>query len=130
MLLRLTPEQIGNLNGYIYTVARNALTQEFTKRDLERKALETIFREYPQLLMGSEPPPSDEIILFQQRLTVVNESLDLLTDKEKLVFEQRRAGQTLAQIAEMTGMALSTVSTHLQRALTKIRDNSPPDTQE
>lgn len=130
MLLYPAPRQIDNMKGYAYRVALNALNREFKKRPLEKKALRTRLHEYPQLLMGTQPPSPEVTLLLQQKLKLVSVALEKLTDKEKLVFDHWNAGETLAHISEITDMAPSTVGTHLQRALAKIRENNPPDPQE
>jgi RNA polymerase sigma-70 factor (ECF subfamily) len=70
---------------------------------------------------------SESSLIAQQQLALVWETVATLTERQRTVFLLRFVEELeLADIAEVTGLPLSTVKTHLYRALAAIRERHLP----
>jgi len=115
---------IADLEGYLYTAARNRSLER-----LRRHGLEGRWRERQSTaLAGAPSPPTPEQELDARELgAAIQRALDALSPRQRDVILLQWRGASHQEIAATLGMALKTVSVHVNRALEAFREALGPD---
>ena len=110
-------DDIQNLDAWLYTLARNHLTDHYRKLATEKKYQETVWNHMER--------HSNVVLLeiYKKELEKeIEELLDSLSPRQKEVYIlSRRNGLTLDEIAERLKISPNTAKNHLVQALKVVR---------
>lgn len=105
----------GSERAWLFTIARNLLTDRLRRDDAERRALE---RSGPP---GHEAEPDPALDRVELRELLRGALAELAADEQDLLALRYGAGLSIAEIAELGGDRAGTVESRLYRALRKLR---------
>jgi|ERR1700722_3816607 len=112
----LLPE-VANLDGYIFTIARNRTLNYLRKAASDRRLL----RELQELAMPQQNNVEERATATDYDL-LLRDALSLLSPQRRLVFQlSRDGGLNHEQIAEQLHLSRNTVKNHMVEALRFIR---------
>ncbi|MEQ9443451.1 MAG: RNA polymerase sigma-70 factor [Cyclobacteriaceae bacterium] len=107
----------GNVQAYIYTIAKNVLMDEFKKR-IKQKAAEN----YQVYLLQPENETQNRVE-FNETNQLFRITLNKLPEMRRIVFElSRYQGMSNKEIAQKLGISVKTVETHMTLALNNLRE--------
>jgi len=113
-------ENVDNVEGYIFTIARH-----ITIRHLRKAATDADFLRELEGYMHTEPHQSN----IENKLAVadfdklLNEALDQLSPQRRKVYElSRKQGLTMDEIASLLNLSRNTIKNHLVEALSQVRN--------
>lgn len=101
---------------WLFTVATN-LVRDGARKSTRRARLLSIFRPGPQ-----DPPPADQVVERRERIESVRRALDLLRPRDRQLLLLREEGFTYEEMAQVVGVAPSSVGTLLARALKRFSE--------
>ncbi len=115
------------VSTWLFTIANNLIRDHLRTKKFQfwRRAAETATDvvEMASFLPSSESSPEDRL-LARERARLVGEALEQLSTNQRRVFALRFSEDLdPAEIAQVTGMHVNTVKTHLHRAVKAIRAN-------
>jgi RNA polymerase sigma factor (sigma-70 family) len=120
-------EEIGQLSGWLYKVARNKITDKYRKKKTE--AIEDFSFinddgefEWMNMMLESDENPEIELLreIFWEELTI---ALDELPEKQKKVFIMNELEDiSLQEIADMEGENLKTIISRKMYAVKRLRE--------
>jgi RNA polymerase sigma factor (sigma-70 family) len=105
----------GNERAWLFTIARNLLTDRLRRTDAERRALERSGPSTPE----AEPDPALDRVELREVLRAA--MAELAPEEQDLLALRYGAGLSIAEIAELGGDRAGTVESRLYRALRKLR---------
>ncbi len=82
--------------------------------------LEPNRKEYFISLKKSQEKVGENILVLAKEIDAVNKRIICLSASQKKVLKLRKAGKTIDEIANLLGMKINTVKTHLERGLKKL----------
>ncbi|WP_276482774.1 RNA polymerase sigma factor [Paraflavitalea pollutisoli] len=107
-----------NFTSFLFIVARNHIFDELRKQLREQP-----FVEHLTAWFAESPFQADQRLLYQESQTLLQKSLDQLSDQQRQVYLlTRESGWTQDEIAQHLGVSKNTVKTHMSRALAAIRE--------
>ncbi|WP_258103454.1 RNA polymerase sigma factor [Marinoscillum sp. MHG1-6] len=107
----------GNIQSYIYSIAKNTILDEFRRR-IKQKAAEE-----HQLHLLQPVNSTQNDVIFNELKDLIRTQLEQMPDKRRLVLEMSRfEGLTNKQIAHKMGISVKTVESHLTLALQTFRE--------
>lgn len=117
-------DQVGNLDGWIFSVLMNAARDRRRRRRLRRTdSLPTEERMHPS---ASEPPPH-RIAAGRETVERLRHAIQQLPDAEREVFLLRQnADLTFRALADSLGIPEGTAKTRMRTALRRLRDAIDP----
>ena len=105
-------------SAWLFTIAHNTAMDDLRKRKNENNFTTLDEVNYNQ----SSNNPDDEIIV-KETLEIINNSINILSQKQKTVFLLRQHGNlTFKEIAETTKESINTVISHMHYAVKKIKN--------
>lgn len=108
---------IENMDAWLYTLARNHLTDHYRKLATEKKYQESVWQHMER--------PSNTVLLeiYKKELEVeIEDLLDSLSPRQKEVYIlSRRQGKSLDEIAQQLNISPNTAKNHLVQALKVVR---------
>lgn len=105
-------KESGNIQSYIYTIAKNVVIDEY-KRQVKRKAAEDY-----QIHLMNPSNDTERRVEYNELKSTIGKILEKLPEKRRMVFEMSRfEGKKNREIAEEMGISIKTVETHLTLAL-------------
>ncbi len=117
-LSRETLPEINNIEAWIVTLAKNCCFNHLKKKALEMKMKAAVARNEVQ-----EVDNVAEYIFYKDRLSVLNDAMQILSPQQRLIFRlNREDGLKNEEIAHQLNIAPNTVKTHMVTALRKIRE--------
>jgi len=108
---------IENLDGYIFTMARNKSLNYLRRANQDEKLMQ-------ELISRMKPfsTETDETIAFKEGEKLLNEALELISPQRRLVYQlSRTQGMSYDEIAQHLNLSRNTVKNHLVSALSFIR---------
>jgi len=121
-------DSIQQMNAWLYSVARNRITDKYRKRkesSLDNLGIEDEdgFFEFSSLLANDDITPYEETEQQQYRELILD-AVDTLPAAQKEVFVLHEFEQlTLEEIAAKTGVPIKTVISRKRYAIQKLREN-------
>ena len=110
-------EPKGNIQGYIYMIAKNVILDEFKKR-IKRRAAENY-----QLHLLQSTNNTQEKVAYNELKEMIAKILVTMPEKRRLVFELSRfKGLSNKEIANEMGIAVKTVEAHLTQAIQNFKE--------
>lgn len=107
-----------NFESYLFTLCRNHAINALKKTMRDLKQIQTL----EELLINQVEAPEDDV--YQKRLSVLDESIDLLTPRQKEIYLLHRHQRlTYQEIANRLGIGKESVKSHLQQAMKSILRN-------
>ena len=107
-----------NVKNFIFIVARNHIYNELRKKSHEEAFSENIIRHFAE-----KSDTALEQLIHKEARQVLNEAVSQLPEQQRLVYQlSREQGLSQQEIASRLQISLSTVKTHMSRALSAIRD--------
>lgn len=114
------------ITAYLYGAARNRALNYLAHRRIERAHEQRALRE--QAMAPVATPPADESLVRRQTAAAVQEAIDQLPERARLVVTLRWQHQLRhAEIAEVMGISVKGVENQLSRALEMLRRHLGPD---
>ncbi|PIF00909.1 MAG: RNA polymerase sigma-70 factor [Maribacter sp.] len=109
-----------SLKNYLFKSVYHIFVNEFRKKRKEEDILEKIH--YETLQKSIE----DEELSIRKRLEWINKEIDILPPKSKEIFVMhKKRGLSYLEIAQILGISVNTVESHIGRALKRIRNRTP-----
>lgn len=106
---------IENFKSYLFVVSRNQAINAFRKTMRELRQLRELEKMAEETRREAEPE------FLETRLSVIDESINRLTPRQKEIYLlHRHEGLTYQQIAERLGIGKESVKTHLKLAVKTI----------
>jgi RNA polymerase sigma factor (sigma-70 family) len=105
----------GRLLHYLTIIIRNKII-DLRRRNMRRESILTA--EDPALVAPNELTQLE----VNEQLELIREAIKKLSDRERLVFEHRIAGETLRQTAESMGCSVGTVAMLAHKAQQHLKD--------
>lgn len=108
----------GSIRAWLMTVAQNHVASYARRKRVEARGMKTVARELPA---GYGATPEDLAISAEQ-LARLRSGLDELTDEDRLTLNLYFVhGLKYAEMAELLGLNINTLSARLRRAKEKLR---------
>jgi len=103
-------------SSWLFTIAHNVAMDSIRKKKISNNFIE--FNENSEFNNNN---PHEELIT-KERMEIINNSIENLSEKQKSVFLLRQHGDlTFKEIAEATNQPLNTVISHMHYAVKKIK---------
>jgi RNA polymerase sigma-70 factor (ECF subfamily) len=109
-------EAIESPRGWLFRAAHNLALNELKRRKTRR-----LFASNSGHSEADQTENAEQRLIRQQTTARLRDALGALSPRERLCLHLRAEGLRLAEIAETTGVGLSTVSAFLSRAIRKLR---------
>jgi len=109
---------VGNLNAYLYSIAKNLAFDSF-----RRFSKETLILEELSLSDDTLPDPTPADILIEKELSerIAAAVKRLPLQQQKVYVLRKEKGLQHEEIAEMLDLSVSTIKNHMKRALGNLR---------
>jgi RNA polymerase sigma-70 factor (ECF subfamily) len=108
---------VQNFNGFLFTMARNAILDKL-RRLANEKTAQTILSK-----QQSFTDNTDHRVLDNQYQQILEQAIDQLSPQQKQVFRLAKVeGYSYKEIAEELGISVLTVKVHMNKALQSLRD--------
>ncbi len=105
-----------NLKAYLYTAAKNQALKHLRHSDVERRSTQEVLSTFTP-----QKTPEDEQ-REREVATAIHQAIEALPEKARLLFSMNRFDHlTYAEIAEIEGISIKTVETHMARTLKFLR---------
>jgi RNA polymerase sigma-70 factor (ECF subfamily) len=115
--------RVDNVPGWLFRVIRNLVADQSRSRSRETRLGEFDFDEMCQRLADPRPT-AEQTVLEQERLKRFHEDLKSLTAHQREVLFLRAEGFRHREVGEIMGLAPSTVSDLLRRAIRRLTRES------
>ena len=118
-------EPIENLAGWLFTVARNKITDWYRKRKPEPISSNATNDDAPDVITQIADPSQnpEELLLRQAVWEELNDALDELPSEQRDVFVMHELeGRSFKEIAEITGAPLNTLLSRKRYAVLFLRE--------
>lgn len=113
---RISISQMGNPSGYLMTIARNKIMDEF-RRKVDENGLDTL-----EFILVSPDPTVHLAIEERQMWQSVEAAIQNLPPQRKKVFElNKKEGLSYKEIADQLQISRETVKVHLVKAMAFLR---------
>jgi len=114
---------IADLEGYLYTAARNRSLERLRRLDLEGRWRA---RQSAASAGTPSPPTPDQELDARELGAAIQQALDALSPRQRQVILLQWRGTSHREIAATLGMSPKTVSVHVNRALEAFREALGP----
>jgi RNA polymerase sigma-70 factor (ECF subfamily) len=108
-----------NVRGWVFRVAHNISVNELKKRKYTAETTAEFWRAIAEE-RGDPSPGPEEILLRKERMLRVKAALSLLSEQQKQCIFLRAEGLRYREISEILGVAMSTVTESLYRAIRRL----------
>ncbi|MGI4021555.1 MAG: RNA polymerase sigma factor [Janthinobacterium lividum] len=110
--------EIENIESYLKIITRNATLSRLRRTNLEIMVNNQLNKNWEEAHNETE-----EIILLNDSVKVLNQAIEQLTPQQKLVYNLcKHEGLKYAQVAEQLAISPLTVKTHMQHTLRFLRN--------
>jgi RNA polymerase sigma-70 factor, Bacteroides expansion family 1 len=110
--------EIENARNYIYIVARNHIFNELRKKSRSETFREEILQHFTERSANGQ-----ERLEYKESVKIVHEAVKQLSEQQRAVYIlAREEGLSQQEIAGRLGVSITTVKTHMSRALLAIRE--------
>lgn len=110
---------ITNFNSYIYTIAQHKAISFYRKQHIEQVSLDEI----PIALFSSTETTPEEELIRQEKINRLNQAIDSLPPKCKMVFKLVREDKLkYKEAAAILDISVKTLEAHLANAVRKLRE--------
>lgn len=116
-LVRRPPPRSDNVRAWLFTVASNIARDGLRERARHRRLLTQSPDRVP---VGDAEPSPDQLAERNDTRRRVQDMLDTLSEKERIVLLMREEGFTHAEIAEVVNTTTKSIGTVIARALRKL----------
>lgn len=116
-------EQIGNLHGWVFTVAKNQLICGVRKRNREERTYRHDLALIAVQWMEDAATTPENIFLDRSRDEALREAMSSLSDLERQCLFGRAQGLTLAEVGRVVDRDLRRVSEIVRGAVLKLQRN-------
>lgn len=114
--------QIDNIMGWLYTVARNRITDWYRKKRLPYVPMEIIENKSIDDLVSDAGFHPEKVFLRNLLAEAILESVDMLPEEQRTVFlMQEVEGMTFKEISEITGDSINTLISRKRYAVLFLR---------
>jgi RNA polymerase sigma-70 factor (family 1) len=121
-LRRSALNEIQNFKAYLYVMAKNDIYRALKQRAIKHQHIELIADEH--FLLHND---TEEKILGKEYSTLLENVVDLLPDKQKMVYKLiKEDGLKREEVASKLNLQPETVKSHLAQAMKKIRSHFQP----
>lgn len=108
---------VQNFNGFLFTMARNAILDKLRKTANEKIAQQVLSKQQ------SFTNNTDHRVQDNQYQQILEEAIDQLSPQQKQVFRlAKMEGYSYKEIAEELGISVLTVKVHMNKALQSLRE--------
>ena len=110
-------DSISSFSGYVHTLAKNRILDEFKKFDIHSR-----FAQYILINSKESTNQTEDAIIDDDYTKLLNELIESLSPRQKKVLQLSRIhGFTYKEIAEQLQISVTTVQEHATLALEKIK---------
>ena len=113
---RLNLDPNSNIKSYLFTAVRNHSIDKIRKNNIKKEyAAKHIFLE-------TEEQTAEDIVNTKEFETAINDLIQKLPEKSRIIFCMNRFDRlTYSEIAQVQGISVKTVETHMLRSLKFLR---------
>lgn len=116
---RRTLLSVGDINAYIYSVARHKAISYYRKRHLDQISFDEISIDF---FVNTDTTPEDELI-SQEEISRLNKAINNLPPKCRMAFKLVREDHLkYKEVAAILHISVKTLETHLATAVKKLRE--------
>lgn len=116
-LVRRPPSHSNNVRAWLFTVASNIARDGLRERTRHRRLLAESPDRVP---LGDAVPNPDQVAERSETRKRVQEMLETLSEKERIVLLMREEGFTHSEIADVVNTTTKSIGTVIARALRKL----------
>lgn len=99
--------------NYLFTICYNSARKFFRRKKIEKKVKEYLLINAPESI-----PETDNTIIYNELMTMVELTVEKLPPKRKAVYKlSRQEGKQIKEIADRLNISSRTAETHLTKAL-------------
>ena len=105
-------------DNYIFTIAYNAIRKYFRRRSIEKKAIDYLRSESPEI-----PGDTDGNVIFNELLVLASKTIENLPPRRKAVYKlSKQEGMKIKEIACKMEISPRTAENHLAKALNYLKE--------
>jgi RNA polymerase sigma-70 factor (ECF subfamily) len=110
---------VGDINAYIYSIARHKAISYFRKQHLDQVSLDDLPQDF---FANTDTTPEDDLI-SQEEISRLNDAINSLPPKCKMAFKLvREDNLKYKEVAAILDISVKTLEAHLATAVKKLRE--------